>query len=256
MKKLRLGLVGVGQMGTRLIELAPERGHTITAEFKSNYPFTEERMIQAKDRVDVWIDFSHASLTEKLVKTVSEHQLKLVIGTTGWYDKLDDYKAMVQNSGAGVIYAPNFSTGVYTFNKIVEFAASIMSKLKAYDVAIHEIHHHEKRDAPSGTAKSLAQTLLTHYKASGLKKKVVPLAPGNTDIAADTIYVSSSRVGHVVGRHEIQFDSVEDSIGLIHDARSRNGFALGAIRATEWIYDKQGFYNLDDFFADLLGNQE
>lgn len=256
MKKLRLGLIGVGQMGNRIIQLAPERGHTITAEFKGNFPFTEERMIQAKDRVDVWIDFSHASVTEKVVAVASQYNLKLVIGTTGWYEKMDDVAKVIESSEAGVIWASNFSSGVYTFNKIVDFTASIMSKLRAYDVSIHEIHHNEKRDAPSGTSKTLAETLLKHYKASGLKSKIAPFSPGNTELNKDTLYISSSRVGQVVGTHEIMFDAPEDNIFLSHEARSRNGFALGAIRAAEWISTRKGFHNIDDFFADLMDGQE
>ncbi|MCK6600736.1 MAG: 4-hydroxy-tetrahydrodipicolinate reductase [Bacteroidetes bacterium] len=256
MKKLRLGLIGVGQMGTRIIQLAPERGHTITAEFKGNHPFTEERMVQARDRVDVWIDFSHASITEKVVSVAAKHNLKVVIGTTGWYDQLDAFQKKTEKSEAGIIWASNFSTGVYTFRKIVEYTASIMSKLKAYDVSIHEIHHNEKRDAPSGTAKTLADTLLKHYQASGLKNKVTPLAPGDTSISKDTIYISSSRVGHVVGVHEISFDSAEDAIFLSHEARNRNGLALGAIRAAEWISTRKGFHDIDAFFADLMEGQE
>lgn len=252
MKALKIGLIGVGKMGTRIEELAKQKGHTITAMFKSNYPFDEKHFAESSSRVDVWIDFSHSSITERLIASAAVSKTKLVIGTTGWFGKSDEFKTKISQSESGVIWASNFSVGMYAFTQIVKHASVMMSKLKAYDVALHEIHHIAKADSPSGTASTLAETVLTPYKAEGIKSEIVNYSGQNEKVDPKHLLVSSTRLGKIVGDHEVYFDAEEDTITLQHHAKNRDGFALGAILAAEWIYDKKGFFGMEDLFSDLL----
>lgn len=252
MKALKIGLIGVGNMGSRIEELAQKKGHSITAMFKSNFPFDEKKFIESAGRVDVWIDFSHSSITERLVKTATENNIKLVIGTTGWYDKMSDFKTKIESSQSGLIWASNFSVGMFAFSKIVSFTSQLMSKIKEYDVALHEIHHTGKADAPSGTAKTLSEIVFEPYKKQGIKTAIQNYSGQTEKVDPHHLLVSSTRLGKVVGEHEIYFDSTEDTITLQHHAKNRDGFALGAILAAEWISEKNGFFSLDDLFADLL----
>lgn len=252
MASLKIGLIGTGKMGTIIELLAQQKGHSITAKFMSNYPFDEAKFAESKSRVDVWIDFSHGGLTERIMKASAANNIKLVVGTTGWYNHLENFKTMIGKSEAGVIWSSNFSVGVYAFHRVVRYASEIMAKLKEYDVAIHEIHHIEKSDAPSGTAETLAIEVLGCFQDAGLKNSIQFIGNQTGKPDKKQLLVSSTRLGKVIGQHDIYFDSSEDLITLSHQAKNRDGFALGAILAAEWIAEKKGFFGMNDLFTDLL----
>ena len=203
---MKIALIGYGRMGKEVERSALLRGHTITS----------------KEEADVWIDFSHPKDMLERVNEALAHHKPFVIGTTGW-DPEEAKKRTLAQQGA-LFFAPNFSLGVHLFLKIVQEAYKRLSPLGLYDVAGHEIHHNQKLDSPSGTAKLLSTIIGKEF--------------------------SSTRVGYVPGTHTITFDSPCDTITLKHEARSREGFALGAVIAAEWLQDKKGFFTMEDLMED------
>lgn len=166
-------------------------------------------------QADVLIDFSHAACVREHIEFAIEQGIPLVIGTTGWYDEMDAFREMIEGADIGVVYGPNFSIGVHLMMQIVNYANDLISHFPEYDIAGYESHHKHKVDAPSGTALKLG----------------VPF--------------SSVRVGYDPGTHTVIYDSEVDTLEITHRARSREGFAKGAIKAAEWIKDKKGFYSFD-----------
>ena len=169
-----------------------------------------------------------------LVRKISKFGKSIVVGTTGWHDKLGEAREIVKNSKIGLIYASNFSVGVNVFFSIIENAAKMMNNLDDYDVFGYELHHNKKLDSPSGTAKSIEKILVSNIK----RKKEVPFA--------------SVRAGSIPGTHVVGFDSSADTIELKHTARNREGFAAGAIMAAEWINGKKGFYDIGDMMDEIM----
>lgn len=215
---MKITLLGYGKMGRLIEQLAVTQGHQIVGK-------STNEIAQA----DVCIDFSHASCMFSHVEKAVALKKPLVIGTTGWESDFDTIKKLILNSSIGCIYSPNFSIGVYLFQQLISQAAKLMSSFKEYDVAGIELHHRHKADAPSGTAKALTYTLL---------KELSPAHP---------FTFTSVRCGSNPGCHQIEFDSPADTITLTHAARNRDGFASGAIKAAEWVKDKQGFFTMEDF---------
>lgn len=172
---------------------------------------------------EVAIDFSHASVVMEHIELCVGLNLPIVVGTTGWEEHLEEAKALVSTRGA-LLYSPNFSLGVALFKRLVATAQKLMPE--SYDVSLVEWHHKEKADAPSGTAKALQAVL------------------GEVEVA-------SVRCGSMPGTHEVSYDSACDTITLTHTARSREGFALGALRAAKWLSGKQGWFTFEDMVRDL-----
>lgn len=176
---------------------------------------------------DVCIDFSHASVVLEHITWAAAHGIPLIIGTTGWEKDGEAARAAIENSSIAALFSPNFSLGVAYFTQLIRHARQL---LKDYDVAGVEYHHNQKKDAPSGTAIALSQALNLH----------TPFA--------------SVRCGNIVGKHEVIFDSPFDTITLVHEARSRESFAAGALQAAHWIQDKTGWFTLDDMLRDLYSS--
>lgn len=208
---LKLALFGYGKMGKMVEKMASTRGHSIaTICITPPFDFSE---------ADLIIDFSSAAGVLEHVTIAGQAGKNIVIGTTGWDDNLDEVRALVEQYQIGALYSPNFSIGVHQFLKLVREAGKFFPH---YEVAGVEIHHSEKKDAPSGTARALADVLL----------QKPPFA--------------SIRLGKIPGTHTLYFDSIEDTITLTHTAKGREGFALGALRAAEWLETKKGFFTLED----------
>jgi 4-hydroxy-tetrahydrodipicolinate reductase len=242
---MRIGLIGHGKMGQEIERLALQKQHTIAQIF------TEEKPIWAADdlsNTDVLIDFSWPDAVRENIETAARAQLNLVEGTTGWYSSLDEAKQLVQESGIGFIYASNFSLGVNLFFKIVEHAGALFNLFSDYDLFVHEIHHHQKLDSPSGTALTLGQILTRTVK----RKTEILTERASRKIGPSQLHISSTRVGSVPGTHIVGFDSAADTIELIHSARNRVGFAMGALAAAEWLLGKRGFFTMDDFLSHVL----
>lgn len=249
---MNIALVGFGKMGNMINSLI-EGDNRIVAIID---PFSKSEEVSATEltmnnlnNAQVVIDFSHPSTIERNIKFYIENEVPCVIGTTGWYDKIDELKAFaIPYKSSSVIYSGNFSLGVAIFREIIKFASSILSKTSIYDVFLNEIHHKDKADSPSGTALLLAQAIVDNFEG----KDTIVSEELKRKIEKNEIHCSSTRGGYITGTHNVVFDSQVDSIELVHRAKNREGFARGALIAASWIKDKKGFYNLDDLVNTLL----
>lgn len=203
---------------------------------------------EALFETDVVIDFSHPSAVLANVRLVSSFSKNIVMGTTGWYDEMQQVRNIVSENGIGFLYASNFSVGVQLFLKLAKRAGELFNAFSQYDVFIHEFHHNQKADSPSGTAMSVAQALI----AAISRKKEILAETSRGKISPEKLHVTSTRGGHVPGTHEIFFDSEADTIGIRHEARSRIGFAAGAISCARWLSLRRGFFTIDDFISEII----
>ncbi|MBN2067545.1 MAG: 4-hydroxy-tetrahydrodipicolinate reductase [Candidatus Diapherotrites archaeon] len=247
---MRIALIGYGNMGKEIAALAGEQGIEIAAIIDAEAAGATGREIskEALANADVCIEFSNPGSAVENIKGMAALHKNIVVGTTGWYSKLDEVKKAVEREGIGLVYASNFSLGVNAFFRIVERAAEVMDKLPEYDVSGLEIHHKGKKDSPSGTARAIEKILLERIAR---KKRAVE---GKLDrkIEGDELHFASLRTGNVPGTHSVLFDSIADSIELTHTARNRQGFALGALQAAKWVKGKKGFYSIDDMMKELF----
>ena len=244
---MNLALVGTGQMGQAVAAVAAEGSHEVTARFNSDRPLVEASPT-ALEAVDIAVDFSLPSLAVPHFRRYCEWDVPVVMGTTGWYDALDEVQALVQHHDASVLYAPNFSIGVAVLSRAVDHVTSLTNEIKAYDAFVHEMHHTKKADSPSGTARMLAEQLV-----DGLERKdhIDPEAQ-HQRIDPSAVHVSSTRAGTAFGEHTVGFDSPYDRVSLRHRAKNRRGFAVGALRAAEWLRGRTGLFTLDDVLDDWL----
>src|ERR1019366_6640377 len=221
---MKIAIVGYGKMGRMIESIATGKGIAIGAKLdefnNANFAgITPENFAG----VDVAIDFSIPSTVVGNIERIAALGVNLVIGTTGWQDQMSQVKHVVKQHDIGLVWSPNYSVGVNAFFRIVNAAAKLLSNEPQYEAWAWEIHHSAKKDAPSGTLLKLVDEM----RNAGYK--------GPVD-------VGSNRAGTIAGTHEIGFDSAADTITLRHTARSREGFALGAIKAAEWIAGKKGFH--------------
>lgn len=221
----RLALVGYGRMGRLIEQLAPPHGFEVVLRLDEfNNPggvgLTEENFAA----VDVAVDFSIPAVVADNAVRLSELGVPLAIGTTGWLDELDRVREAVERHGSGLVYGANFSIGVNAFYRIVESAARALAAQQDYDAFLYEAHHQFKQDAPSGTA----LRLLDAMRDAGYSRP---------------IDVATQRAGQIPGTHEIGFDSEADTIRVSHIARSRLGFARGALKAARWIRGRNGVHD-------------
>ncbi len=216
----KLAIVGYGKMGRLIDQLAPEYGFTVSARVDIG---REESL----EGADVAVEFSMPSAVVGNIRTVSALRIPIVIGTTAWLEHLAEARALIEANHGALVWSPNFSVGVNVFTRLVSEAARLLASEKEYAAWGWEIHHSAKKDAPSGT---LVQ-LIDKMKAAGYKRH---------------IDASSNRAGAHPGTHEIGFDSAADTITLRHTARSREGFARGALKAAQWIIGREGFYEFSD----------
>lgn len=235
---MKIALIGYGKMGKEIERCATEKGIDVCAIFDENKPVSSVEITDA----DVCVDFSIPSAVAHNVDVYAEAKKNAVIGTTGWLEHLDKIHAAVYNAGIGLVYASNFSIGVNLFMHIVAYAAERMNAFEDYDAYIHEVHHNQKLDSPSGTALSLATALLEKIE----RKKTLLTDTSKSKISPEQLHVTSSRTGAVPGTHTVGFDSSADTIELIHTARNRSGFALGALFAARWIHGKKGVFTMAD----------
>jgi 4-hydroxy-tetrahydrodipicolinate reductase len=215
-----LAIVGYGKMGRLIDQLAPEYGFTVTARVDID---RNESLTGA----DVAVEFSAPGSVVSNVEKVSALKIPIIVGTTGWLDHLNEVKAIIEKNGSALVWSPNFSIGVNVFSRLVAEAARLFKNEKEYGAWAWEIHHHTKKDAPSGTLLKLVEQM----KAAGFDR---PIDAG------------SSRAGAHPGTHEIGFDSAADTITLRHTARSREGFARGALKAAQWIIGRKGCHEFSD----------
>jgi 4-hydroxy-tetrahydrodipicolinate reductase len=237
-------IAGYGKMGRLIEATAVERGFEIAAIVD---PLIAGSAIPEKAAGAVVIDFTHPAAVVDNIKRYTELGLDAVIGTTGWYEKLPDVEKWVADAGTALFYAPNFSIGVAMLYKICNYAAELFDKFPEYDVGGFEAHHAKKADSPSGTARSLAEQVVAHM--SRKKRAVYEMQQGMR--REDELHFASVRAGSIPGTHTLFFDSPADTIEITHRARSREGFASGAVAAAAWLAaeKRQGVFTMED----LLG---
>ncbi|MEO8369458.1 MAG: dihydrodipicolinate reductase C-terminal domain-containing protein [Candidatus Solibacter sp.] len=224
----KLAIVGYGKMGKLIEQLAPEYDFEVVLKLDEFNNVKGSGFTAANfEGVDVAIEFSIPSAVPENVAGVAALGVPIVVGTTGWLEHLDVVKETVQKHGTGLVWSPNFSIGVNVFFRLVAEAARLLSSEPAYGSWAWEIHHSAKKDAPSGTLLKLVDEM----KKAGY---------------ARNIDVGSNRAGAIPGTHEIGFDSAADTITLRHSARSREGFARGALKAADWLVGKKGFYEFSE----------
>ena len=226
---MNLLLLGRGKMGTLVDEIARGRTHTVRiVDIDENLHAAALTPEKLRD-IDVVIDFTTPHAVMENIEGCTRCGKNLVVGTTGWYEEIPKIRQMVENAGTGFLFASNFSVGVNLFFEIAKIASTALQF--DYSGRISECHHVHKKDAPSGTAVILG--------------KVVQ------DVSGAELPITSSRLGEVVGIHELVLESINDTITLRHDAKSRRGFAEGAVRAAEWLQGKKGFYDFKDIWQQL-----
>src|SRR5438093_8533778 len=232
-----MAVVGAGKMGREVAEVLRERGH-------------EPVMVGARDPFPsgcaVGIDFTKPEAVVENVKKAMAASARYVVGTTGWSAQEAEVRRLVEGAGGGLVHAANFSVGVNLFYAIVREAAALLARFPDYDPYVLERHHRQKKDAPSGTAKVLAGIVSS---AGGQRPKSTSSLEGA--LPDDSFHVAAVRAGGIVGEHTVAFDSGGDEILLEHRARTRRGFALGAVLAAEWIATPTGFHSFDAVLDDL-----
>ena len=229
---MKIALFGYGKMGKTIERLALDRGHTIVA--KIDKELDEGNLADA----DVAIDFSVPTEALNNIVTCFNENIPVVSGTTGWIDKYEEALTICNAKNGAFIYASNYSLGVNLFFELNEQLAKMMARFDDYNVSMEEIHHTQKLDAPSGTAITLAEGVIANTT-----KKSWSLDVTNT---SDSLPIVAKRLENVPGTHTVAYNSVVDEIEIKHTAKNRDGFALGAIIAAEWLQDKKGVFTMKD----------
>ncbi|MGA9884792.1 MAG: dihydrodipicolinate reductase C-terminal domain-containing protein [Candidatus Acidiferrales bacterium] len=230
---MNLAIVGYGKMGRLIEQLAPEYGGTVALRLDVDNNTKFEGMTPESFRgIDAAIEFSTPASAIENIERLAQLRVNSVVGTTGWFNQMERARKAVEHAGTGLVWSANFSVGVNIFSQVVTEAARLMACQPEYGAWAWEIHHATKKDAPSGTLLALVDRM----RKAGYEKPV------------DT---GSNRAGAHPGTHEIGFDSAADTITIRHTARSREGFARGALRAARWIAGKKGFFDFRDIVSEI-----
>jgi 4-hydroxy-tetrahydrodipicolinate reductase len=237
---MNIALLGYGKMGKAIEQVAIARGHSVLVKVDASNAGA------SLEGCAVAIEFSRPDQAVANMRRCLEAGVPVVVGTTGWYDRLNEMKAMVQANNGSLLWASNFSIGVNLFFRLNKYVAGLMDGQPGYTVRLDEVHHIHKLDAPSGTAITLARDIdLKTQRYSGWQ-----LVGTEANASASTnerpVPIASERTGEVPGKHSITWTSAEDKITITHDAFGRQGFAMGAVVAAEWLQGKQGLFTMDD----------
>ena len=229
-RSLNLLVLGRGKTGALVADVARTRGHRVTAAGAAANEGARLLSSTALRGIDVVVDFTTPLVVPAHIDACARAGASMVVGTTGWYGEMERVRKSVEQSGIGFVFGANFSVGVNLFFEIVRSSAAAAS-VHGYEPRILERHHIHKKDAPSGTAAAMRNIV--------------------RDAGAGEARIASEREGDVVGYHELVLDSPSDTITLAHNAKSRRGFAEGAVRAAEWLAGRKGFYDFKDVWRDL-----
>jgi 4-hydroxy-tetrahydrodipicolinate reductase len=241
---MRLALIGYGKMGREIERAALERGWTVPVRLDVDTPSASDDAVR---EVDAAIHFAAASDIFSSIMPWVRHRVPLIVGTTGWQKDFDAVAELIHENKAALLHSSNFSLGVNIFDYLVREAGNMFNRFPEYDAFIHEMHHRDKIDSPSGTALTLAASLMEGLKR---KREILSHSPDGK-IRPEQLHVSSSRAGAIVGTHSVIFDSAADAIELTHRAKNRTGFALGALAAAEWIQGRSGVFTMHDVMHHL-----
>jgi 4-hydroxy-tetrahydrodipicolinate reductase len=233
---MKILLIGHGKMGQAIEEFAIQREHSLVATVDVN----DTLMPTLAEQADVAIEFTHPEAAFDNIKFCLEHNLPVLSGTTGWLDKLPEIEKICKENNGTFLYASNFSIGVNLFFKLNKFLAKLMGPQSQYKPSMIEVHHTDKKDAPSGTAITLADGIISEHDKYSTWKNKAKTEKGE-------IPISSERLGEIPGTHKITYKSEVDQISIEHEAYSRDGFVQGAVFVAEWLPDQKGIVNIDDF---------
>ena len=225
----RVALIGMGKMGRAIALLAPERGFNVVAEIDPTNASAGVVTRETLGDAEVAIEFTVPGAAPANIRACVAAGCPVVVGTTGWYDQLPAVRAEVERANGALLTAPNFSVGVAIFDRVVSEAARLFGVVPGFDAHLIETHHNEKKDAPSGTAVSLART------AEAAMGRPIP--------------ITSVRLGSVPGTHELVFDAPFEQVRLVHEARDRRVFAEGALVAARWLVGRTGVYGMQDVLS-------
>lgn len=235
-------------MGKEIEKVLISRGHTVSEIVDPVNSKIKEVSVDLLDKSDAVIDFSVPSSVEKNCSIYTKGKTPVVMGTTGWENIRNDIKKDVEKSGIGFIWGSNYSIGAHMFFSLVEKAAAMINTVPEYDIMLHEFHHKRKKDSPSGTALTTAGKIIDNNN----QKTEIVTESLDRQIKENELHVSSTRGGEIPGIHKVLLDSLFDTVEISHNARSRSGFALGAVMAAEWGKDKKGFIQVEDFIKELF----
>jgi len=228
---MKIALLGYGKMGQVIERIALIRGHEIVLKKD------EHNTYEGLSNADVAIDFSIPTAAVSNISNCFENNVPVISGTTGWLEHFDEMVALCNKKNGAFLSSSNFSLGVNIFFELNEYLAKMMAKLDSYSIEMEEIHHTQKLDAPSGTAISLAKGVIENSNYTNWTLE----APEENEI-----HIEAKRIGTVPGTHTVTYNSVVDSVEIKHTAHSREGFALGAVIAAEWIFGKKGVFSMKD----------
>ncbi|MDR3130441.1 MAG: 4-hydroxy-tetrahydrodipicolinate reductase [Treponema sp.] len=261
---MNIAIIGYGKMGKLIERHILERGHRVAAIVDPGAPAESGSPSGAQicrnageapglEKADAAIEFTRPDTAAGNIFAMIERRIPLVVGTTGWLDRLEEIRRAVEAAGASLLWSSNFSLGVNLFYRIAAYAARLVDPFPEYDAGGWEAHHNKKADSPSGTAKTLVEGVLAQ-----MSRKSAPVWETlDRPPKAEELHYPSLRTGSIPGTHTMIFDSPADSIELIHRARNREGFASGAVQAAEWLTQsgsgeaRQGVFTMDDVLADL-----
>lgn len=237
---MRIALIGYGKMGHMIEEIASQRGHevVIRIDVSNQQDFTKEAISKA----DVAIEFTGPDSAFENVTKCIEFGIPTVSGSTGWNARIDEAKSLCKQNNGSFLHTSNFSIGVNIFFEVNKLLAKLMASHPDYEVTMKEIHHTQKKDAPSGTAVTLAEQILSNFPR---KKNWVNRPTDNKE----QLSIISERIDPAPGTHEVKYASEVDDIEIIHTAHSRKGFALGAVLAAEYIAGKKGIFSMKDVLS-------
>jgi 4-hydroxy-tetrahydrodipicolinate reductase len=246
---MNIALLGYGKMGKIIEKIATDRKHNIV--LKIDHDNQHELTAENLKKADSVIEFTTPASVLNNIQHCFDAGVPIVVGTTGWYEHLDQVKQNCVDSGSTLLYGSNFSIGVNIFFHINRKLAKLMNDYAYYDVQVEEIHHTQKLDSPSGTAITIAEGIIDNLDR---KKEWINVltAEGNdadeSSLKNEQVLIESFRIDSVPGTHTVIYDSEVDTIEFKHTAHNRNGFALGAVLAAEWVHNKKGFFSVQEMF--------
>jgi 4-hydroxy-tetrahydrodipicolinate reductase len=245
---MKIALLGYGKMGKIIEKIAFDRKHEIV--LKIDYDNQQDLTAENLQKADVAIEFSTPGTVLTNIDHCFNAGVPIVVGTTGWHEQIAEIEQRYNNSDKAFIYGTNFSVGVNIFFHINKVLAKLMNSHPYYDVQVEEIHHLQKLDSPSGTAITIAEGIIDNLdqKKQWINVLTDTNNPVEDNAKAEDLLIESHRIDSVPGTHTVIYDSEVDTIEIKHTAHNRNGFALGAVLAAEWIKDRKGFYSVEDMF--------
>ncbi|MGA2640441.1 MAG: 4-hydroxy-tetrahydrodipicolinate reductase [Spirochaetia bacterium] len=250
---MKVAIIGYGNMGREVEKVLHDRGHEVSARVDPVQQGVDAKTLTEKiaGGSDIAMEFSHAEAVLENARSYARAGLSAVVGTTGWFAKLDELKKILDGAKIGYLYGSNFSIGAHLFFALAAAAVELANPCPEYDIMGWEVHHRRKKDSPSGTALTLARIV------TGRSVRKTKVVTERLDRAPepDELHFASVRGGEEPGTHTILLDSAYDTIELTHRARSRGGLALGAVRAAEWLAGaspKKGLFEVNDFIHDIL----